>query len=96
MGRLILLAIPIAVTVYAFIDVLMTPGGAIHRGPKWLWAVSVLLLPLVGAVMWFVFGRPSRRRIPPVSAPDDDPEFLRDLNRKMRPLDDDGHPSPGV
>lgn len=91
-----MLAIPIAITVYAFIDVLMTPGARVVRGPKWLWSVAVLLLPLLGAAMWFAFGRPSRRRAPSVSAPDDDPDFLRDLNRKMRPLDDDGQPSPGV
>lgn len=90
MGRLLLLAIPIAVAVYAFIDVLATPGAAVQRGPKWLWALAVLVLPLVGAVLWFIVGRPPRRRRsgPAVSAPDDDPDFLRQLKKQMPPPQD--------
>lgn len=80
MGRLLILAIPLAITVYAFIDVLSTPAGTFRRGPKALWAVAVLLLPLAGALLWFLFGRPRRRRdAPRSSAPDDDAEFLREL-----------------
>lgn len=95
-GRLLLLAIPIAVAVYAFIDVLATPASAIHRGPKWLWALAVLVLPLLGAVLWFVAGRPPRRRRPgrSVSAPDDDPDFLRKLNREIPPREEDPPSAP--
>jgi hypothetical protein len=83
-GRLLILAIPVAIAVYAFIDV-VTTRGPLLRGPKWLWAIAVLVLPLVGAAGWFLLGRPRRSR--PVvrsSAPDDDVDFLRDLNRQMR------------
>jgi hypothetical protein len=84
-GRLLILAIPLAITVYAFIDVLSTPGSTFRRGPKLLWAIAVLLLPLVGAVLWFVLGRPRRRRdLPRSSAPDDDAEFLRELQWRAR------------
>lgn len=84
MGRLLILAIPVAIAVYAFIDV-VTTRGPLARGPKWLWAIAVLVLPLVGAAAWFLLGRPRRTRPAARSvAPDDDVDFLRDLNRQMR------------
>jgi hypothetical protein len=88
-GRLVLFAIPLAVIVYAFIDVLMTRPHTTKRGPKALWAIAILALPVLGAVLWFIFGRPPRRRpAPHVVAPDDDVEFLRDLDRRARKPDD--------
>lgn len=85
MGRLLILAIPLAITVYAFIDVLSMHNERFLRGPKWLWAVAVLLLPLVGAIAWFVFGRPRRTRlVVRGSGPDDDAEFLKDLQWRAR------------
>lgn len=86
MGRLVVMAIPLAIVVYAFIDVLVTPAHATRRGPKVLWALAVLVLPLIGAILWFVLGRPRRKPAP--MAPDDDTEFLRDLDRRLH-LDDD-------
>ncbi|MCB9411874.1 MAG: PLDc N-terminal domain-containing protein [Actinobacteria bacterium] len=95
MGRLLIMVIPLAVIVYAFIDVLTTPAHTARRGPKWLWALAVLLLPLLGALLWFVLGRPVRPRrtaAGQLGAPDDDPEFLRDLARRTRRPDDDSAP----
>ena len=49
----------------------------------------MIVLPLLGAVLWFIFGRPYNkptakpvRRQP--TAPDDDPEFLRNLETRRR------------
>ncbi len=93
MGRLVVMAIPLAVIVYAFIDVLVTPAHSTRRGPKALWAIAVLVLPLVGALLWFIFGRPRRSAGKATMAPDDDTEFLRDLDRRLH-RDDEGH-TPG-
>ena len=91
-GRLVLMAIPLGIIVYAFIDVLMARPHTTRLAPKWLWAVAVLVLPLLGAVLWFVLGRPKRRpgpyRSPGVgpsarrrdARPDDDPDFLATLD----------------
>lgn len=91
------MVIPLAVIVYAFIDVLLTPAHTTKRGPKYLWALAVLLLPVVGAVLWFLLGRPARLKkgsVAHMSAPDDDIEFLRDLaKRTQRPDDDIAPPS---
>lgn len=86
MGRLLLLALPIALAVYALFDVIAARPHATRRGPKALWAAAVLLLPVVGPVAWFILGRP--RRPPRTMAPDDDLDFLR----KLRELGDDPHP----
>lgn len=61
--------------------------------PRFAWVIAILLLPLVGAIAWFVFGRPHRAggsrpgwrpaggppEPPRRRAPDDDPDFLRSL-----------------
>ena len=48
-----------------------------------------VLLPVVGAVLWFLIGRPRATDAAPVAyshpvAPDDDPEFLRNLEIRHR------------
>lgn len=104
-GRLVLMAIPLGIIVYAFIDVLMARPHTTRLAPKWLWAVAVLVLPLLGAVLWFVLGRPKRRPGPYRSpgspgrprgggmrAPDDDPDFLATLDPHNPPPP----PPPGV
>jgi hypothetical protein len=89
MGRVLLYGAVFVVVLYAFIDVLQTPSGRVRTLPKWLWAVLVLIIPVLGAVGWFLLGRPGRdessggrpgfgRRGP--VAPDDDPTFLRELD----------------
>ncbi len=60
--------------------------------PRAAWVVVILLVPIVGAVAWFLVGRPvparpgagSRPGRPTAAAPDDDPEFLRSLARQDR------------
>lgn len=78
--------VAIGLAVYAVIDCLQTEPAEV-RGPRRpVWIAVILLLPVVGPVAWLVARRgglrfPSRRRrrpSPPV-APDDNPEFLRQL-----------------
>jgi hypothetical protein len=82
----------LGVWIFAVIDVLVTPADQVRNLQKVLWFLIVLLgFEVVGAAFWFAFGRPrataplartgavrSRR----TTAPDDDPDFLRSLNRK--------------
>ncbi|MFN8168399.1 MAG: PLD nuclease N-terminal domain-containing protein [Candidatus Nanopelagicales bacterium] len=91
MGRFLLYVIPAVVVLYALIDALQTPRGLERTLPKWLWLVVIILIPLLGAIAWLIWGRAPRsayadgstaRRVgrsrAPV-APDDDPRFLRQL-----------------
>jgi hypothetical protein len=75
---------------YCVLDVATTRGTDVRGLPKPLWFV-VLLVPLFGALFWFLFGRPrggaSRVQVlpdpaAPARAPDDDEAFLRELRRR--------------
>lgn len=91
----------LAFWLYSLFDVITTPEEEVRNVPKPLWVLVVALVPLVGGAVWMLRGRPqpdreawpvppqpgTRRRSAP-KGPDDDPEFLRDLDRRMR--GDDG------
>lgn len=91
--RLVLpIIVALVLAIYAFIDCLQTDPVEV-RGPRRpVWIAMILLLPIVGPVSWLVARRgmprtgrkePRRPTTPPV-APDDNPEFLRQL----RDIDD--------
>ena len=90
MSRLLPIAfiVWVAFTVFTIVDIALIEKGRVRGLPKAGWIVLVLLLPIVGGVLWFAVGRVrsgeaavgSARRGP--VAPDDDPEFLRRLNRE--------------
>lgn len=79
---IVLVVIAVAFTIYTFVDVLLTERSRVRAFPKVLWAVVVVLLPVIGGLLWLIVGK--ARRSPrsanrPV-APDDDPTFLNSLN----------------
>jgi hypothetical protein len=59
--------------------------------PRALWVLVILLLPLLGPIAYFLFGRPSPppreggpvRRGTPRPSPDDDPDFLRSMDTEQ-------------
>ena len=76
---------------YALFEVLTTDEADVRSLSKFTWILLVLLTFWVGATMWVLFGRPRRglasaraRRSPPPRGPDDDADFLRDLDRRLR------------
>ncbi|MEV4390417.1 PLD nuclease N-terminal domain-containing protein [Nonomuraea sp. NPDC049607] len=90
-GVLIGLAL-LAFWLFSLFDVITAPEEEVRNVPKALWVLIVVLIPLLGGVIWMLRGRPKAERDPwPVSpgpgapkGPDDDPDFLRDLDRRMR------------
>jgi hypothetical protein len=101
----------IGLWLWALFDSITAPAEKVRNLPKGVWVILILiLLPIadLGAIAWFLLGRPremagtprtgrwqdsgsaqprpgsQRRR---VIAPDDDPDFLRGLN-KPKPDDD--------
>jgi hypothetical protein len=79
-------------TVYCVLDAATSKPQDVRGLPKGLW-FPVLLLPVVGGVLWFLFGRPrpgAARTLPqvlpdaapPSRTPDDDEAFLRELRRR--------------
>lgn len=97
MGDVILVLAAIGVTIYAAVDCLRNDDSEIRGLPKPLWLLVILALPLVGGVFWIVLGRMPRpgawtggQRLR-TTGPDDDPDFLRSLNRpRPRRHDDEG------
>jgi hypothetical protein len=94
----------LALLVIALIDCLSAEEYAIRALPRIAWVFIILLFSPIGAIAWFVAGRPPRAvrmsngelwrpgsgfpeserpRKGPV-APDDDPEFLRNLARNLK------------
>ncbi|MGW7482520.1 PLD nuclease N-terminal domain-containing protein [Nonomuraea muscovyensis] len=92
----------LAFWLYSLFDVITTPEEDIRNAPKALWLLIVALLPLVGGLFWLARGRPQaaahhtprqrqpgRPPRPAPKGPDDDPDFLRELDRRMRGGSDD-------
>jgi hypothetical protein len=88
MLRVLMFLVPLALSVYAFIDCISTKDQDIRHMPKPLWAILVLLFPLVGSLSWLIAGK---KRHPAGAspwqaggrrhwvAPDDNPDFLKSL-----------------
>src|SRR5688500_17366599 len=77
--------------IFCIIDCIQSDEREVRNLPKVVWVLLILITPVVGAVAWFIAGRPRRSTPvagsprPPVqrrpSAPDDDPMFLAGLDR---------------
>ena len=86
MVRFIIFAalVAVAVTIYTLIDCARTDRHQVRSLPKAAWLVVILLLPLIGAGLWYVLGRPgvfsAPAAAPRSNAPDDDEDFLRQLD----------------
>lgn len=63
--------------------------------PKWLWVLICALVPFFGGLLYLMVGRPLGKSGEPtgptraergkrVVAPDDDPNFLRDLGKRLK------------
>lgn len=71
----------LALDVFAIVDLAMIEPRRVRTFNKIIWAIIIVVLPVIGAVLWFLVGRERRdaggeRR---TIAPDDDPTFLRNL-----------------
>lgn len=82
MGRVLPVVIIVMLMIYAVVEVAQADPLRVRLMPRWLWAVAIILLPGAGALAWLLFGRPTKapgNRPRPPRAPDDDPDFLRNL-----------------
>jgi hypothetical protein len=81
---LVILLIGMVVQIAAIVSCALTPEPQVRAIPKPLWLIVILLFPIVGAVLWFAFGRDRQAPVTRRTAPDDDPEFLRSLGRRRQ------------
>ena len=80
-GRLLaLVVIAVVIDVFALIDLRYIDRSRIRAFSKPVWAIIIIVVPVIGAILWFLLGRgravkKAKRQV----APDDDPEFLKKL-----------------
>lgn len=89
MPRVLLAVAVLTIVVYGLVDVIRTDRRLTRGISKPAWIVVMVVLPVIGAALWFIFGRPrgsqpAKQTFRHPTAPDDDPEFLRALELKRR------------
>ena len=89
MPRVLVAVAVLAIYVYGIVDVIRTDKNLTRGISKTAWIAVVVVLPVVGAALWFIIGRPRKDRSAPqtytrTTAPDDDPDFLRNLEIRRR------------
>lgn len=98
-----------AIMIYAIVEVAIAPKAQVRSIPKPAWFVVIVLFPLVGAILWFVLGRPRRATGPNAAPPKDvvdrpsttgpfstesvDDRIAR-LEEELKRLDDEGDVPP--
>lgn len=95
MLKVLLYALPIVLAIYALVDLVQTRDEDVQGLPKLVWVVLIVLIWVIGPVAWLVAGKRGRSFLPDATsraargpgparrpvAPDDDPDFLRNLGR---------------
>jgi Phospholipase_D-nuclease N-terminal len=85
-----LAAVQLVVLVLALIGSLS--ADRVRTMPRPLWVLAILVIPLIGPLAYFIWGRPPappseggplRRGSPRPSSPDDDPDFLRKVDTEQ-------------
>lgn len=87
-----LIIVSVGVMIYALIEAISTPSDRTRIMPKGVWIIVIILIPLVGGVLWLLFGNENsylastkegfKKTSGPArpTTPDDDDEFLRSLD----------------
>lgn len=79
----VLVVVAVAFTIYTLVDVLLTDRSRVRGLQKPLWAILVVVLPVIGGLLWLIIGKARRTSGGTrVIAPDDDPDFLGSINRE--------------
>ncbi|MFJ2619612.1 PLD nuclease N-terminal domain-containing protein [Glutamicibacter sp. NPDC087344] len=84
MVRIIIFAalISVALMIYTLIECARSEAHQVRSLPKPAWFAVIFFLPLIGAALWFTLGRPLSAEASAAQtskAPDDDEDFLRQL-----------------
>ena len=95
MVRFLPFLISLVLSVYALFSCIQTPDEDVPYLPKLVWIVLIVFVPFVGPIVWLLMlrmqlGRSDREVRPPKPtarpvAPDDDPDFLKSLDRYRDP-----------
>jgi len=79
-------------TVFVTVFAASADAKAVRNLPKWVWILLCLFLSPLGGILYLIVGRPlpnaGESKGTRTVAPDDDPDFLRDLAKRMREEDE--------
>ena len=92
MARLliVLAVVVIAFSVFTTVYAATADKTRVRALPKWAWVLMCLFIPIVGGALYLWLGMPKKEggsgfgKKKPTVAPDDDPRFLRDMQRRLR------------
>ncbi|MGO1435913.1 MAG: PLD nuclease N-terminal domain-containing protein [Canibacter sp.] len=97
MARVLIIGVIVAVafTLFGLVDAAMADASRARGLSKPVWIVIIVMLPLIGAILWFTIGRGKPQ--PPVP---DEPNMsqrdvdnrVADLEKRLRELDDEVFP----
>lgn len=86
------LAVVLIFTVFVTVFAASADRRAVRVFPKWVWVLLCLFVPILGGILYLTLGRPNgsdpQRGSTRTVAPDDDPQFLRDLSERLRRYDE--------
>ena len=87
-AMLILGALSVIFIVFTTVFAASAPASQVRNLPKWAWVLICLVTGPVGCALYIFLGRPVNPKSKPGFAsnlaPDDNPAFLRDLERRLR------------
>jgi hypothetical protein len=100
-----LAVIAVAIDIYTIADIALTARNRLRSLNKFVWIVVVVLIPVVGAILWFVLGKSRASNANNVLGADDDPNFqspgsetsrdrIARLEDELRRLDDEENMPP--
>lgn len=100
-----LAVIAVAIDIYAIADIALTARNRLRSLNKFVWIVIVIVIPVVGAILWFVLGKSRASNVNNVLGADDDPNFqspgsetsrdrIARLEDELRRLDDEENMPP--
>lgn len=95
----------VALILYALVDAAMSDASRARGVSKPVWVVLIVVLPVIGAVLWFMIGKGRGPAPVAVRPPDDDPRFagkrmssqeidshVEELEARLRELDNEVFP----
>ncbi|HTE75027.1 MAG TPA: PLD nuclease N-terminal domain-containing protein [Actinomycetes bacterium] len=99
MLKVLLYLLPLALAIYALVDLVQTKDDEIQGLPKLAWVGLIVVFWVIGPIAWLLAGKRGGRSFLPDPqaraaggptrgrpvAPDDDPDFLRGLGRQSPP-----------
>ncbi|MDQ1287461.1 MAG: hypothetical protein QG622_1026 [Actinomycetota bacterium] len=95
----VVLLLTVGVTIFAFVDCWIRNDDEVRGLPRLVWLMAMLFVPLLASTAYLLYGRGESSALGPgrprVIAPDDDPDFLRQLDLRQHRADPGNQADPG-